>query len=116
MKLKGEILDIIYKNEVNSYTIAVFETEEETTTIVGYLPFVNSGDTIKAIGEFVEHRDYGLQFKVETFEKILPETPEALEKYLASENIKGVGEATAKRIVKTFGQINTNTRHFRKKG
>ena len=108
MELKGEILDIIYKNEVNSYTIAVFETEEETTTIVGYLPFVNSGDTIKAIGEFVEHRDYGLQFKVETFEKILPETPEALEKYLASENIKGVGEATAKRIVKTFGQDTIN--------
>ena len=98
MELKGEILDIIYKNEVNSYTIAVFETEEESTTIVGYLPFVNSGDTIKAIGEFVEHRDYGLQFKVEKFEKILPETPEALEKYLASENIKGVGEATADTI------------------
>ena len=47
MEIKGEITDIIYQNDVNSYTIAVFETEEEETTIVGYLPFVKSGDTLR---------------------------------------------------------------------
>ena len=108
MELKGEIVDIIYKNETNSYTIATIETEEEYTTVVGYLPFVNVGDTINVIGNYVEHRDYGLQFKVETFEKIMPDTPEALEKYLASGNIKGIGEVTAKKITKTFGEETIN--------
>ena len=104
MKIIGEIRDIIYKNEINSYTIAEFETEEESTTIVGYLPFVNPGDTINAEGKFVEHKEYGRQFKVDTFEKMMPKTLGAIEKYLANGNIKGIGEALAKRIVKKFGE------------
>ena len=55
MELIGEIQDIIYYNETNSYMIAEFETEDEQTTIVGYLPFINTGDSIKIIGNFVEH-------------------------------------------------------------
>ena len=104
MEIKGEVQDIIYQNEINSYTIATFETEDEETTIVGYLPFVNSGDTLKVIGRFVEHKDYGRQFKVETFEKLMPETLSALEKYLSNGTIKGIGEATAKKIIKKFGE------------
>ena len=84
--------------------VASFETEEEILTIVGYLPFVNSGDTLKAIGKYVTHQDYGRQFRVETFEKMMPETNEALERYLANGMIKGVGPATAKKIVEKFGE------------
>lgn len=84
--------------------VASFETEEEILTIVGYLPFVNSGDTLKAIGKYVTHQDYGRQFKVETFEKMMPETNEALEAYLANGMIKGVGPVTAKKIVEKFGE------------
>ena len=104
MEITGEIQDIIYQNEVNSYTIATFETEEEETTVVGYLPFVHAGDSLKVIGKFVEHKDYGRQFKIDTFEKLMPKTAMALERYLANGNIKGVGEALAKRIVRTFGE------------
>lgn len=112
MELKGEVTDIIYQNEVNSYTIAIFETEEEETTIVGYLPFVKSGDTLKVIGKYVEHKEYGTQFKVETFEKLMPETLGALQKYLSNGNIKGIGEATAKRIIKKFGEETINIFKF----
>lgn len=112
MEIKGEVADIIYQNDVNSYTIAVFETENEETTIVGYLPFVKSGDTLKLEGKFVEHKDYGRQFKVETFEKLMPETLGALEKYLANGSIKGIGEATAKKIIKTFGEDTINVFKF----
>ena len=104
MELVGEVGDIIYYNETNRYMIAEFDTEEEQTTIVGYLPFIASGDNIKVIGNFVEHKKYGRQFKVETFEKLMPQTVGALEKYLANGNIKGVGEALAKRIVNKFGE------------
>ena len=112
MEIKGEVTDIIYQNEVNSYTIAVFDTEEEETTIVGYLPFVKNGDTLKIEGRFVEHKDYGRQFKVETFEKLMPETLGALERYLANGSIKGIGEVTAKKIIKKFGEDTINVFKF----
>ncbi len=108
MEIIGEIQSIIYRNETNSYTIADFETEDELTTVVGYLPFVNSGDTLKLLGKFVEHKDYGRQFKVDTFEKIMPQTLESLEKYLANANIKGLGKALAKRIINKFGEETIN--------
>ncbi len=47
MELKGEIKEIIYRNEINSYMIATFETDEEETTVVGYLPFIEKGDSLK---------------------------------------------------------------------
>lgn len=104
LEIKGQISEIIYQNEINSYTIAEFETEEELTVIVGYLPFINKGDSLKLVGNFINHPDYGRQFKIQTFEKIMPETLEALEKYLSGGIIKGVGPATAKRIVDKFGE------------
>ena len=108
MEIKGEIVDIIYQNEINSYTIAVFDTDEEETTVVGYLPFVKRGETLKLEGDFVEHKDYGRQFKIKTFERIMPETLGAIEKYLSGGNIKGIGEVTAKRIVDKFGENTVN--------
>ena len=105
MELKGEIKEIIYRNEVNSYMIAVLETEDqEETTVVGYLPFIEKGDSLKLVGNFVEHPEYGTQFKIETFEKLMPESIEAIEKYLSSGKLKGVGPATAEKMVRTFGQ------------
>ena len=103
MEIKGQVEDFIYQNELNSYTICTFATEEEELTVVGYLPFVNTGDTLKLIGNYVMHQEYGRQFKIETFEKCLPETLEGLEKYLAGGVVKGIGPAIAKRIIKTFG-------------
>lgn len=104
MELKGHIIAIIYQNEINSYTIAEIYNEEQkqSETIVGYLPFIAEGDELKLIGNYVEHRDYGRQFKVDTFEKLMPQTLDSLERYLSNGTIKGVGEKTAKRIVEKF--------------
>ncbi len=112
MEIKGEVADIIYQNEINSYTISTFETEDELVTIVGYLPFITSGDTLKLFGKFVEHKDYGRQFKVDTFEKIMPETLSALEKYLGNGNVKGIGEVTARKIIRKFGDDTINIFKF----
>ena len=102
MEITGEVTDIIYQNELNSYTVAEFETEEGDITIVGYLPFISVGDTLKLVGKLVTHQDYGEQFKVDTFEKMMPKSLSALERFLANGTIKGVGPATAKKIVNTF--------------
>lgn len=102
MELKGEIKEIIFQNEINSYTIAVLENETEEITVVGYLPFITIGDSLKLEGKYVTHQEYGRQFKIETFEKIMPESLESLERYLGNGTIKGVGPAIAKRIVDYF--------------
>lgn len=102
MEITGEVKDIIYQNEINSYTVAEFETEKEEIIIVGYLPFINVGDTLKLVGKIVTHQDYGEQFKIDTFEKLMPKTLGSLERYLSNGTIKGVGPATAKKIVNTF--------------
>ncbi len=104
MEITGEITNIIYSNEVNSYMVAEFETDDELLTVVGYLPFIHEGDSLKLIGKIVEHKEYGRQFKIDTFEKIMPKTLGALERYLANGNIKGIGEILAKRIIKKFGE------------
>lgn len=103
-EIEGVLAEIIYQNEVNSYVIGILETEQEQITVVGYLPFICKGDSLKLIGKFVEHKDYGEQFKIETFEKLMPKTLGALETYLANGNIKGVGPATAKKIIDKFGE------------
>lgn len=104
MELVGEIKEVIYRNEINSYMIAILETEEEEATVVGYLPFINKGDNIKAVGNFIEHPEYGMQFKIETFEKTMPESLEGIERYLSSGKLKGIGPATAQKMVKEFGK------------
>ena len=106
MELKGHIEEFIYQNESNSYSIAVFVLESglEVVTVVGYLPFIAVGDTLKLTGKMVVHQEYGEQFKIESFEKLMPETVEALEKYLASGTIRGIGPATARKIIEKFGE------------
>ena len=104
MEITGQITEIIYQNEINCYTVAEFTMENEITTVVGYLPFINKGDSLKLTGKYVTHQDYGEQFKIETFEKIMPQSLDALESYLAGGIIKGIGPATAKKIVDKFGE------------
>ena len=112
MEIKGQITEIIYTNEINGYMVAEFKTEEETTVITGYLPFINDGDSLRLVGKFVTHPDYGRQFKIETFEKIMPETLEALERYLAGGIITGVGPATAKKIIEKLGEETLHVLRF----
>ena len=103
-EIEGILTEIIYQNEVNSYVVGIFETDEEEITVVGYLPFISKGDSLRLVGKFVEHKDYGEQFKIETFEKLMPQTLAALETYLANGNVKGVGPATATKIIDKFGE------------
>ena len=118
MKLKGQITSIIFQNEVNSYTIAEMYVEElnekrdNLITIIGYLPFVVEFDELEIEGSFVEHREYGKQFKVERFQKLIPQNLEALERYLGNGLIKGVGAATAKKIISSFGEDTVNILKF----
>lgn len=111
--VEGTVEDIIFCNEINGYTVCDIRCDQNSVTAVGYMPFLSVGETIKVTGKWVSHPDYGDQLKVETYEKILPQTADAIEKYLASGVIKGVGPATAARIVEAFGKDTLDIIGFR---
>jgi exodeoxyribonuclease V alpha subunit len=102
--IEGIIEEIIYSNEINGYTVCGIKYDDTECTAVGYMPFINEGELIKLVGDWMTHPDYGVQLKVEAYEKILPKTCDSIERYLASGVIKGLGPVTAKRIIEKFGE------------
>lgn len=101
-KITGYVEHIVYRNTENGYTVLNLVSGEEETTCVGIFSSIAEGENIEAEGEFTEHPTYGEQFKVARFEEKMPEDREAIERYLGSGAIKGIGFALAARIVRRF--------------
>lgn len=102
--VEGTVQHVIFQNEENGYTVLGLLTEEgELVTVVGCIPCVAPGEKLTADGLWVSHPSYGQQFAAETVERLMPETEEELISYLSSGIIKGVGPATAERLVERFG-------------
>ena len=102
--VKGIIEHIIFRNEENGYTVLSLRSKGKELTLVGFFQSVNEGESIEAFGRFTAHVSYGEQFKVERYEIREPEGREAVERYLGSGAIKGIGKALAARIVRKFGE------------
>ena len=102
--LDGIVEDIIYANQENGYTVCVINCGNEPITLVGIMPCLAEGETIRVQGSWTMHSTFGKQFKVDYFEKKLPTTGAAIMRYLASGAIKGIGPVTAERIVERFGE------------
>ncbi|MBU5450874.1 ATP-dependent RecD-like DNA helicase [Acetivibrio sp. MSJd-27] len=101
---EGTVDEIIYQNEENGYTVMEFYTREKDITVVGFFSYIFEGDNLKLSGNFVTHKEYGEQFKCEYYERIMPRSKEEVLRFLGSGLIKGVGLATAKKIVDQFGE------------
>ncbi len=101
----GYIDHIIFRNEENGYTVMVVKNSEneEELTCVGSFPAVSQGTTIQASGIYTHHPVYGKQFQISSFVEKIPEDTYAMERYLGSGAIKGIGAALAARIVRRFG-------------
>ena len=99
----GYIDHIIFRNDQNGYTVMVLkQTGEEELTCVGTFPDISQGATIEASGSYIHHPVYGKQFQIASFTEKMPEDSLAMERYLGSGAIKGIGAALAARIVRTF--------------
>lgn len=107
MNIKGYIGDIIFRNEENNYTIAVFESDFEYITIVGYIAEIHD-QQMSIDGDIVEHSKFGEQFLIEKYEYILPEMVDDIYSFLVYNNIDGIGKKTAKRIIELFGEDTLN--------
>lgn len=100
--INGYVDHIIYRNADNGYTVLVLIYEEEEVTCVGYFSDIAEGENIEAKGEYTDHPTYGRQFKISSFEEKAPQDELAIERYLGSGAIKGIGIALAARIVRRF--------------
>lgn len=101
----GYIDHIIFRNDQNGYTVMVLkQTGEEEITCVGTFPDISQGATIEASGNYIHHPVYGKQFQIASFTEKMPEDSLAMERYLGSGAIKGIGAALAARIVRRFGE------------
>ena len=102
--LEGTVEDVIFHNDDNGYAVFDFKSDDGDEIIcVGTVPQIRRGDMLKLTGGMVIHPTYGLQFKVEFYERVVPTTAVAIEKYLSSGIVKGIGPKTAKKIVDKFG-------------
>ena len=109
-QLRGIVDRITFQNEENGYTVARLQVEGSTAynnrlaTIVGEMLSINPGETVVLEGEWTTHKQYGAQFKIESYQTVHPSTVEGMRRYLGSGLIKGIGPVTAKRIVDHFGK------------
>lgn len=101
--IKGYVDHIIYRNDENAYTVLELVAEGKAVTVIGTFDSIDTGENIQAQGEYVKHALYGKQFKVSSYQSLLPEDTVSMERYLGSGAIRGIGESLAARIVKHFG-------------
>ncbi|MDO4607701.1 MAG: ATP-dependent RecD-like DNA helicase [Clostridia bacterium] len=102
-EISGIIEKITYKNSQNGYTVCTVKSGKDHITVVGILPFISIGDNVKFTGNYTVHAVYGEQFSAQMYETVAPKTVAAILRYLSSGIIKGIGPATAEKIVEKFG-------------
>lgn len=101
--IEGYVDHIIYRNQDNGYTVVCLITDGEEMTCVGTFQTLSEGETIRGKGRYTEHPSYGKQFAISSYETVIPQDSLAIERYLGSGAIKGIGAALAARIVRKFG-------------
>lgn len=103
--IQGTVSAVIYQNEENGYTVLRLDVGDgAAVTVVGCMPGVAPGEGISVQGVWARHASYGEQFKAETVERRLPAGTKAIYDYLASGAVRGIGAATARRMIEEFGE------------
>lgn len=104
IQLEGTVERITFYNEENSYAVVKLKLGSgQLATVVGKLPPLYLGEHLRLTGQWVSHREYGNQFQVEEWESEIPKTVTGIERFLSSGLVKGLGPATAQKIVRKFG-------------
>ncbi len=102
-KFEGTVVDILFSNDSNGYTVAKLKIEEDIEVITGCMPGLTSGENIEVEGSWIFHESYGKQISVKAFKMVMPTSISGIISFLSSGVITGVGEKLAKRITDEFG-------------
>ena len=103
-RITGLVEEVIYYNDENGYGVIALDTSDDYVNVAGNLPMIAEGESIIAYGKWVEHPKFGTQFQCEYYEPHLEQDTASIYKFLSSGFIRGVGPATAKKIVDAFGE------------
>ena len=104
LRLEGVVENIVYRNDENGYTVLEIADGDDYITAVGNMPLASVGDKVALTGAFTDHRSYGRQFSAQVCEVCRPTESADILRYLSSGAIKGIGPATAQRLVGEFGE------------
>ena len=108
LELTGQVEAVVYRNDDNGYTVIELAGEEKAITATGVMPMIHVGETVKLYGAFKHHPTYGEQFVSTACERAMPESLDGILKYLSSGAVRGIGPATAARLVLEFGENTLN--------
>ncbi len=112
-ELSGSIASVIYQNEENGYAILRMEVDDGSqATVLGCIPYAAPGELMTAVGSWVKHPTHGEQFKAEFVERTMPESAEAIFRYLSGRTVRGIGPATASLLVSRFGSDTLNVLEY----
>ena len=106
IEIQGKISHVVYQDEHSRYTVArfrLYDLNEKLVTITGYLPEMPHDILLNLKGNYVEHPRFGMQFKIETFHRVLPDEPESIITFLASPLFPGIGKKFAENVVDHLG-------------
>ena len=104
VEVTGTVEHIVFRNEKNQYTVLELSCGDGLVTVVGTFPFVSPGEELHIYGTWSSHPTFGPQLKAQTFEHSRPATAAAMLRYLSSGAVKGIGPATAGKIIELFGE------------
>ena len=102
-KIHGEVDSIVFKSEETGFCVLMLNCDNDLVTVVGDMGDVEEGEDLVLTGEFTTHKKFGEQFKVSVFERSLPTTSAAIQRYLSSGAISGIGAVLARKLVEKFG-------------
>lgn len=104
MLVEGTVDAVIYQNQENGYTVLKLDAGEQGgITVVGCIPGAAPGEHLSIQGGWIRHASYGEQFKAESIERRMPAGDKAIYEFLASGAVRGIGAATAQKLVDEFG-------------
>ncbi len=104
MLVKGSVEKVVYRNAENGYSVLIISDSIISITAVGIVPPISEGEVVELEGEMITNSKYGEQLKISRVKVCLPNSEDSIIKYLGSGLFKGIGEATAEKIVKEFGE------------
>ena len=102
-EISGVVDEVTYRNDDTGFTVLELECDEEYVTAVGSLPEITQGESVRLRGTWSFHATFGRQFKVQLCERSMPSSSADLLRYLSAGAVKGIGPATAKKIIDRFG-------------
>ncbi len=104
LQLAGTVEQVVFQNENTGFTVLELNTGQNLVTVVGEMVSVCEGEQLKVMGNWTSHPSFGTQFRAQLCERTMPTTASAILRYLSSGAVKGVGPATAAKLVEAFGE------------